>query len=94
MCGILLDIARSRKYHMTAAKRSLTIQLDDAIVRRARIMAARCGLSLTGFIAQQLTQLVKVGEGYERAPVVALEALTGATGGETPKWHREDLYDL
>ena len=88
-----MDITCSTQYPVVMAKRNLTIQLDDAIIRHARIVAAHRGLSLSGLVAQQLTQLAEADERYERARAVALDALAGATGGGAPNWHREELYD-
>jgi hypothetical protein len=76
------------------AKRNLTVQLDEATIQRAKIVAAHRGLSLSGLVAQQLTELAEDDQRYERARAVALEALSGAVGGGTPSWHREGLYDL
>ncbi len=88
-----VDITCSTQYPVVMAKRNLTIQLDDAIIRRARIVAAHRGLSLSGLVALQLTQLAEADERYERARAVALEALAGAAGGGAASWRREDLYD-
>jgi hypothetical protein len=75
------------------AKRNLTIQLDEAIIRRAKIVAAQRGLSLSSLVAQQLDELAEADQRYERARSVALGALADATGGEAPIWRREELYD-
>jgi antitoxin component of RelBE/YafQ-DinJ toxin-antitoxin module len=75
------------------AKRNLTIQLDDAVIRRARVVAAHRGLSLSGLVTQQLTELAEADERYERARAVALDALAGATGGGASRWSREELHD-
>jgi hypothetical protein len=75
------------------AKRNLTIQLDEATIRQAKIAAARRGLSLSSLVAQQLNDLAEADQRYERAGAVALEALAGATGGGAPSWRREELYD-
>ena len=75
------------------AKRNLTIQLDDTVIRRARVMAAHRGLSLSGLVAQQLTELAEADERYERARAIALDALAGAAGGGAPRWNREELHD-
>ena len=56
-------------------------------------MAAHRGLSLSGLVARQLTELAAADKRYERARIVALDALAGAAGGGAPKWHREELYD-
>jgi hypothetical protein len=76
------------------AKRNLTIQLDEATIRHAKIVAAHRGLSLSSLVAQQLTEMAEADQRYEQAQAVALEAMTQASGGGTPAWHREDLYDL
>lgn len=75
-------------------KRNLTIQLDEATIRHARVVAARRGLSLSGLVAQQLNELAEADQRYERARAVALAALADATGGGASIWHREELYDL
>jgi hypothetical protein len=74
------------------AKRNLTIQLDEATIRHGKIVAARRGLSFSGLVAQQLTELAEADQRYERARTVALRALADATGGGAPSW-REELYD-
>jgi hypothetical protein len=89
-----VDITCSTSYTVVMAKRNLTIQLDEAIIRQAKIVAAHRGLSLSSLVAQQLNELAEAGQRYERARAVALEALAGATGGGAPVWHREELHDL
>jgi hypothetical protein len=76
------------------AKRNLTIQLDEATIRHAKIVAAHRGLSLSSLVAQQLNDLAQADQRYERARAVALEALADSTGGGAPSWRREELYDL
>jgi hypothetical protein len=75
------------------AKRNLTIQLDEVVIRHARVVAAHRGLSLSALVAQQLTQLAEADERYERARAVALDALRDPASGVTPAWRREELYD-
>lgn len=89
-----VDITCSTSYTVVMAKRNLTIQLDEATIRHARIVAAHRGLSLSSLIAQQLNELAEADQRYERAQAVALAALTDATGGGASIWHREELYDL
>jgi Family of unknown function (DUF6364) len=90
---INVDITCSTQYPVVMAKRNLTIQLDEVIIRHAKVVAARRGLSLSALVAQQLTQLSEADERYERARAVALDALAAATGGGAPAWRREELYD-
>jgi Family of unknown function (DUF6364) len=96
-CGnqqnIHVNLTCSTQYPVVMAKRNLTIQLDEAVIRHARIMAAHRGLSLSGLVAKQLTQLAEADERYERARAVALDALAGATGRGAPSWRRGELYD-
>jgi Family of unknown function (DUF6364) len=88
-----VDITCSTSYTVVVAKRNLTIQLDEATIRQAKIVAAHRGLSLSSLVAQQLTELAEADQRYERARTVALGALADATGGGAPGWHREELYD-
>ena len=88
-----VDITCSTQYPVVMAKRNLTIQLDDTVIRRARVVAAHRGLSLSGLVAQQLTELAEADERYERARAAALDALAGATGGGAPAWRRDELHD-
>jgi antitoxin component of RelBE/YafQ-DinJ toxin-antitoxin module len=74
-------------------KRNLTIQLDEATIRRARVVAAHRGMSLSGLVALQLSQLAEADERYERARAVALEAMAEAVGRGAPSWSREELYE-
>lgn len=75
------------------SKRNLTIQLDEVTIRHARVAAAHRGMSLSGLVAQQLTQLVEADERYERARSVALEAMSEAADRGAPRWRRDELYD-
>lgn len=75
------------------AKRNLTIQLDEATIRRARVAAAHRGMSLSGLVAQQLSRLAEADERYERARSVAMEAMSDAAARGAPSWRREELYE-
>jgi hypothetical protein len=88
-----VDFRWTTQYPVVMAKRNLTIQLDETVIRHARVVAAHRGLSLSALVAQQLTQLAEADERYERARAVALDALAGAAGGGIPNWRREELYD-
>ena len=88
-----MDFTCSTQYPVDMAKRNLTIQLDDTVIRHARVVAAHRGLSLSALVAHQLTQLAEADERYERARAVALDALRSPVGGGTATWSREELYD-
>jgi hypothetical protein len=74
------------------AKANLTIQLDTEVIRRARIVAAKRGMSVSAIVARDLTELADRDGRYEEASARAEELLTQATprGGRT--WRREDLH--
>lgn len=83
----------STRYPVVVAKRNLTIQLDEATIRHAKVAAARRGMSLSGLVAQQLAELTEADDRYERARVVALAALNDAQDGGAPRWRREELHE-
>jgi hypothetical protein len=81
------------KYCGAMAKQNLTIHLDEATIRHARVVAAHRGMSLSGLVAQQLTRLVEADERYQRARAVALEAMSEAADRGAPRWTREELHE-
>ena len=74
------------------AKANLTIQLDTEVIRRARIVAAKRGMSVSAIVALDLTELADRDALYEEGRVRAEELLAQAIprGGRT--WRREDLH--
>lgn len=74
-------------------KRNLTIQLDEATIRHAKVVAAHRGLSLSGLVAQQLSRLAEEDERYERARRVAIAAMEESQDRGAPRWRREELYE-
>ncbi len=74
------------------AKANLTIQLDEAVIRRARILAAKRGTSLSALVARELEHLVARDDRYEDARPRAMELMStaGAHGGRT--WTRDEIY--
>ena len=78
---------------MDVAKRNLTVQLDEDTIRHARVAAAHRGMSLSGLVAQQISELVASDQRYEHARMVALDAMAEAVDRGAPAWQREDLYD-
>lgn len=74
-------------------KRNLTLQLDDSVIRRARVVAARRGTSVSALVARQLDALVAQDERYEDARRRAGELINGATRHGGRAWTRDELYD-
>jgi hypothetical protein len=75
-------------------KRNLTVQLDEDVISRARVVADKRGTSISQLVAQQIEQLADDDERYEAARKRAMELMdTAATHGGGRQWKREDLYD-
>ena len=74
------------------ARTNLTIQLDDAVIRRARMLAAKRGTSVSALVARELDELVKRDDHYEdaRQRATKLMAVARPRGGRT--WTRDDIY--
>ena len=49
------------------AKTNLTLQLDEDVIRRARIVAAKRGTSVSALVARELAGLVEQDARYEEA---------------------------
>lgn len=77
----------------TMARRNLTIQLEEEIVDRARVLAARRGTSLSGLVAHQLREIVERDERYESAMRRAQREISTATERGGRRWTREELYE-
>lgn len=75
------------------ARRNLTLQLDDGIIQRAKVVAARRGTSISGLVAKQLEELVERDARYEEASHRALEVLATSAARGGRRWRREDLYE-
>lgn len=76
-----------------ATKQNLTIQLDRETIRKAKILAAKRGTSVSGLVASQIRQSVQSDEAYEAAWRTALDLLERGfhLGGGRPD--REALHE-
>lgn len=74
------------------ARRNLTVQLDDEVIRQAKVVAAKRGTSVSGLVARELEELVAQDARYEEAHRLAAKAMTGSVprGGRT--WRRDELH--
>jgi hypothetical protein len=74
------------------AKTNLTLQLDEEVIRRARVVAAKRGTSVSALVARELTELAAQDARYEQARLRAEELMAKAKprGGRT--WTRDDIY--
>ena len=76
------------------ARRNLTIQLDEATIRHAKIIAAEHGISIGGLVTQQIEQMVAEADRYNAARDQILRHLKKPPfrlGGRRPS--REELHD-
>ena len=76
-------------------KRNLTVQLDEEVIDKARILAARKATSVSRFVAEQIEQLVADDDAYQRARDRAVRHLEKGynlgSGGRLPD--RDSLHD-
>jgi hypothetical protein len=56
-------------------KQNITISLDKELIRKARIIAARRGTSISKLLASELARTVEEADTYERARRQALAVL-------------------
>jgi hypothetical protein len=75
------------------ARRNLTLQLDEDVIRRAKILAAKRGTSVSGLVARELEALVAEDARYEEAWRRATEIMTAAAPRRGRRWQRDELHD-
>ena len=73
---------------------TLTITIDDEILRKAELRAKADGISLETLIVEYLKSLAS-GQGGQLAAAKNIIELAKKTrsGHEGPRWTREELYD-
>jgi hypothetical protein len=72
---------------------NLTLQLDTDVIRRARIVAAKRGTSVSALAAIQLVELVDEDERVEQARERAQAILEKAVPRGGRSWTRDELHD-
>jgi Family of unknown function (DUF6364) len=75
------------------AKTNLTLQLDEEVIRRARIVAVKRGTSVSALVARELEGLVEQDARYEEARGRAEELMRGASLRGGRSWRRDELHD-
>ena len=75
------------------AKRNMTLQLDERVIHRAKVMAAKRGTSVSGLVAKQIEELVAAEDRYEQSWERVRAAMAGAKARGGRNWRRDDLYD-
>ena len=75
------------------AKQNLTVRLDKETLRKARILAAERGSSISQLVSQTIDEMVGQAESYDSARRRALELLErGFHMGRLKRVSREDLH--
>jgi hypothetical protein len=74
------------------AKTNLTVQLDESVVRQAKVLAAKRGTSVSAFIARQIIELIAQDERYEAAHRRAVELMDNAAPHGGRNWTRDEIY--
>ena len=72
---------------------NLTLQLDTEVIRRARIVAAKRGTSVSTLAAIQLIELVDEDERVEQARERAEAILKKVVPRGGRSWTRDELHD-
>ena len=76
-------------------QRNLTVRLDEATIRKAKVVAAKRATSVSRLVADEIDRLVREDEAYEQARVEAMADLESGfdlgSGGHLPP--RDDAYD-
>jgi len=77
------------------AARNVTIQLDEELIKDAKVLAAERGMSLSGMVAYDLREKLSARARHERARHAALGSMDEAAASHrrAPAWSREELYD-
>jgi hypothetical protein len=75
-------------------KSNITLKLDTALLREARVLAAEEGRSVSSFLAERLEELVRKRKAFERA---RRRALTRLNKGLKLQWtaprSRDELHE-
>jgi len=74
--------------------RNITLTLDEDLIRKARVLAARRNRSVSALLRDELSRLVAKDEAYENAKRAALARLEqGSHLGGGPLPSRDELHD-
>ena len=82
-------------------KRNVTVQLDEEVIAKVKVLAAQRGTSISGLVAAEIMRLAAQRERYERAREAALARMAAPAeyssddAGSAPGtrgWTREELY--
>jgi DNA-binding GntR family transcriptional regulator len=77
-----------------ADTQNITLRLSVETLQKVRVLAAHRGTSISGLITQQIEEMVKIDDAYERARVRELARLRSGQGFDGIEHvSREELHD-
>jgi len=76
-----------------AARQNLTVQLDRDTIRKAKVLAARRGTSVSALVAAQIQESVRAEDAYEAARRSALELLERGFHLGGMRLSRDELHE-
>ncbi len=76
-----------------AERQNLTVQMDRELIRKARILAAKRGTSVSGLVASELKRLIGDDEAYDAARRSALQLLEKGFHLGGKRVSREELHE-
>jgi len=76
-----------------AERQNLTVQMDRELIRKARVLAAQRGTSVSGLVARELKRLVGDDEAYEAARRSAMQFLEEGFHLGGRRVSREELHE-
>jgi len=76
-----------------SVKQNLTVQLEIGTLRKAKVLAAKRGTSVSALVAAQIEQSVAAEDAYEAARRNALELLEQGFHLGGGRLHRDALHD-
>jgi hypothetical protein len=74
-------------------RQNVTVQLDRDLIRKARILAAKRGTSISGLLASELRRLIGDDEAYDAARRSALEFLDRGFHLGGRRMSRDELHE-
>jgi hypothetical protein len=73
---------------------NLTVRLSRQTIHKARVLAAKRATSISGLVAEQIEQLAKSDDDYEKAMADAIALMEkGFHLGGTHKFNRDELHE-
>jgi cytosine/adenosine deaminase-related metal-dependent hydrolase len=73
----------------------LALQLDEDLIRDAKVLAAEKGMSLSAMLTQEIRERLAARARREHARQAALQSMAEAAraGRTAPRWTREELHE-